>query len=34
MKIPKVNPVMLRELPDQFCDILNRVIDKLNSIDD
>lgn len=34
MKIPKVTPVMLRDLPDQFCQIINSVIDKLNSLDD
>ena len=31
--IPKVTPAMLRELPDQFCEILNRVIEKLNSLE-
>lgn len=34
MKIPHITPVMLRDLPDQTVDILNRVIDKLNSLDD
>lgn len=32
MKIPKVNPVMLRELPDQTADILNRVIEAVNKL--
>lgn len=30
--IPRVTPVMLRELPDQFCETLNRSIDILNTI--
>lgn len=30
--IPKVTPVMLRELPNQFCDILNKVIEEINKM--
>lgn len=33
MKIPRVNPVIKKELPNQFCEILNRVIDKVNALD-
>lgn len=29
-RIPKVTPIMLREQPDQFCAILNMLIDKIN----
>jgi hypothetical protein len=29
-KIPKVTPMMLREQPDQFSEIINRVIDAVN----
>lgn len=29
-RIPKVTPIMLREQPDQFCTILNMMIDKIN----
>lgn len=32
-QIPKVQPNMIKELPSQFCDIINRVIDKVNEID-
>lgn len=32
--IPHVTPVMLRELPDQTADILNRIIDAINKLDD
>lgn len=32
-RIPKVTPVMLREQPDQFCAVLNMIIDKLNEIE-
>lgn len=31
--IPRIQPNMLKEQPSQVCDILNRVIDKLNEID-
>lgn len=31
-KIPKVTPTMLREQPDQFCQVLNRIIDRLNNL--
>lgn len=31
--IPRVQPNMIKELPSQFCDILNRVIDKVNELD-
>lgn len=34
MLIPKVNSTMLRERPDQFCETLNKVIDKLNKIEE
>ena len=30
-KIPKVSPMMLREQPDQFTAIVNRIIDELNN---
>lgn len=30
--IPHVTPEMLRELPHQFCDTLNRVIDAINEL--
>lgn len=33
MKIPRVNPVIKKELPNQFCEIMNRVIDKVNALD-
>ena len=33
MKIPRVNPVIKKELPNQFCEILNRVIDRTNDLD-
>lgn len=29
-KIPKLTPDMLRRLPNQTCEILNRVIDRIN----
>lgn len=29
-KIPKVTPIMLREQPHQFIEIINRVIDEIN----
>lgn len=31
--IPKVQPSMIKNLPSQFCDIINRVIDKVNELD-
>ena len=31
-KIPKVTPMMLREQPSQFSEIINRVIDKINEM--
>lgn len=31
--IPHVTPEMLRDLPDQTADILNRVIDAINELD-
>lgn len=31
-KIPKITPEMLRNLPDQTCNILNRVIDEINNL--
>ena len=33
MDIPKISSVMLRDLPDQTSDILNRLIAKVNSLD-
>ena len=30
-KIPYLTPQMLRELPDQTCNILNRVIEEINN---
>lgn len=32
-RIPKVTPMMLKEQPSQFSDIINRVIDKLNELE-
>ena len=32
-KIPRVTPMMLREQPDQFSEIINRIIDRLNEIE-
>lgn len=32
-RIPNLTPEMLRRLPDQACNILNRVIDKINELD-
>lgn len=34
MLIPRVTRQMLRERPDQFCETLNKVIDKINKIED
>lgn len=31
--IPRVQPNMIKEQPSQFCNIINRVIDKLNELD-
>ena len=28
--IPKVQPGMIKDQPSQFCEIINRMIDKLN----
>ena len=30
-KIPKVTPMMLKEQPSQFIDIINRVIEEVNN---
>lgn len=30
--IPRVTPMMLREQPDQFCQVINAIIDKLNKL--
>lgn len=30
-KIPRITPIMLKEQPDQTADIINRIIDKINS---
>lgn len=32
-QIPRVTPEMLRSLPNQFTDIINRLIDKVNELD-
>ena len=32
-KIPKVQPMMLRQQPDQFCNVINQVIDRLNELE-
>lgn len=29
-RIPRVTPMMLREQPDQFTEIINRIIDVIN----
>lgn len=29
-RIPRVTPIMLREQPDQFCEVMNRLIDIVN----
>lgn len=29
-KIPRVTPTMLREQPDQFSEVINRIIDIVN----
>ena len=31
-RIPRVTPYMLREQPDQFTEIVNRIIDEINSL--
>lgn len=31
-KIPRVTPMMLREQPDQFSEVINRVIDIVNNL--
>ena len=30
-RIPRVSPMMLREQPDQFTEIINRIIDEINN---
>jgi hypothetical protein len=30
--IPRITPEMLKNLPDQTCEILNRVIDEVNNL--
>lgn len=32
-QVPRLTPDMLRNLPDQACNILNRVIDIVNDLD-
>ena len=32
-RIPKVTPMMIREQPDQFSEVINRIIDRLNSME-
>lgn len=32
--IQRITPAMLRDEPDQACDIINKIIDKINSIED
>lgn len=34
MLIPRVTPHEMRERPDQFCETLNRLIDKVNKIEE
>ena len=34
MKIPRVNPEIQKRLPNQFCEILNKAIEKANSVED
>ena len=31
-QIPRLTPDMLKNLPDQACNILNRVIDEINNL--
>lgn len=31
-RIPRVTPDQLRSQPDQFCEVVNRIIDKLNEL--
>lgn len=31
-QIPRLTPEMLKKLPDQACNIINRVIDVINSL--
>lgn len=31
-QIPRITPDMLRNLPDQACNIINRVIDEVNRL--
>ena len=31
--IPRVQPGMIKSQPSQFCEIINRVIDRLNEIE-
>lgn len=31
-KIPRVTPNMLREQPDQFTEVINRIIDEINNL--
>lgn len=33
-QIPKLRPAMIKAAPDQFCDILNKVITKVNKLPD
>lgn len=33
-QIPRLKPEMLKATPDQFCDILNKVITKVNKLPD
>lgn len=30
--IPRVTPEQLRTQPDQFCEVINRIIDRINSL--
>lgn len=32
-RIPKVTPMMLKEQPSQFIDVINRLIDEVNDIE-
>lgn len=31
-QIPRLTPEMLKRLPDQACNIINRVIDEINNL--
>lgn len=33
MKIPRVNPMMKKQTPNQFCEIINKLVDKSNDLE-